>query len=365
MIGPAVPVPVPKDVLEALQSVEVTSDTTGPSGFQLTFNVSKRSPLQTIFLLSGGASIPLVRVVILVTMNGTTEVLMDGVMTEHQIAPGSGGAPSTLTIRGDDLSRVMDYINFTGIPYPAMPAEARVLLILAKYAAFGIIPLVLPSVLIDVPIPVEEIPVHQGTDLQYIRTLGNEVGYVFFVEPGPVPLTSTAFWGPTIRVGPAMPALNVDMDAHTNVENMSFSFNSSRKLPVVFIQEPNSRVIIPIPIPDITPLSPPLGVIPPIPKEIDPINETANKSPVRAALIGLAKAAQASQAVTVNGSLDVVRYGRPLKTRRLVGVRGAGAAFEGLYFVAKVTHNLKRGEYKQSFTLTRNGLLSTVSRVPV
>jgi len=28
-----------------------------------------------------------------------------------------------------------------------------------------------------------------------------------------------------------------------------------------------------------------------------------------------------------------------------------------------VTHKIKRGEYKQDFTLTRNGLVSTVSTV--
>ena len=30
-------------------------------------------------------------------------------------------------------------------------------------------------------------------------------------------------------------------------------------------------------------------------------------------------------------------------------VRGAGAAFDGLYFVKKVTHTLARGEFKQDF----------------
>jgi hypothetical protein len=68
--------------------------------------------------------------------------------------------------------------------------------------------------------------------------------------------------------------------------------------------------------------------------------------------------------VSANGTLDVLRYGGVLKARRLVGVRGAGPAFDGLYYVRSVTHNIKRGEYKQSFTLGRNGLLSTVSSVP-
>jgi hypothetical protein len=49
----------------------------------------------------------------------------------------------------------------------------------------------------------------------------------------------------------------------------------------------------------------------------------------------------------------------------LVGVRGAGLAYDGLYYVDSVTHDLKRGEYKQSFQLSRDGLISNTPKVPV
>jgi hypothetical protein len=62
--------------------------------------------------------------------------------------------------------------------------------------------------------------------------------------------------------------------------------------------------------------------------------------------------------------VDVLRYGRLLQARQLVGVRGAGAAFDGLHYVKQVTHNIRRGQYKQSFSLARNGLLSTLPQVP-
>jgi hypothetical protein len=237
---------------------------------------------------------------------------------------------------------------------------------LAKYAAFGVIPLIIPSVLIDIPIPVDRIPRQQGTDFAYITQLADEVGYVFYLSPGPAPGTSIAYWGPEIKVGVPQPALNINMDAFTNVESLNFSFDAeSAKLPILFIQEPNSKAIIPIPVPPITPLNPPLGLIPPIPKGLDPIEGTAKLSPIRAALIGLAKASKTADAVTANGSLNVLRYGRILKARQLVGVRGAGPAFDGLYYVKSVTHNIKRGEFKQSFNLGRNGLISTVPAVPV
>ena len=118
-----------------------------------------------------------------------------------------------------------------------------------------------------------------------------------------------------------------------------------------------------LPLPDITPLSPPLGLAPPIPTRLRPVHGVAKYTPPRALMIGMAKAAKWSDAVTGEGSLDVLRYGRILRARQLVGVRGVGPAFDGLHYVTSVTHTIKRGEYKQKFKLSRNGLLSTVSTV--
>ncbi len=365
MIGPVEAEPVPRELIDALDSVEVTSRTDGPSGFQLKFVLDKRSPLYTVFTVAAGVQIPLVRVVIAVTLNGAPQVLMDGVMTNHEVSGGTESGSAVLTVTGEDLTRAMDYIDFTGIPYPAMPPEARALVVLAKYAFLGVMPLVIPSVLIDVPIPVDRIPIHQGTDYCYLKKLADAVGYVFYIEPGPAPGSSVGYWGPDIKVSDPQPALNVDMDAHTNVESLSFSFNSQAGgLPIVFISEQETHAPIPIPVPDISPLNPPLGLIPPLPLNFTLMQGTAKQSPIEAALTGMADASKKADAVTGTGSLDVLRYGGILRARRLVGVRGAGIPYEGLYYVKQVTHKLKRGEYLQDFTLTRNGLISTVPRVP-
>ena len=131
----------------------------------------------------------------------------------------------------------MDLVDFSGLPYPAMPPEARVALIIAKYAVFGMIPLVIPSLFTDIPLPIDRIPIHKGTDLDYLKLLAREVGYVFYLDPGPAPGTNIAYWGPEIKIGVPQPALNLDMDPYTNVESLSFSFNSANTtLPIVFIQ---------------------------------------------------------------------------------------------------------------------------------
>jgi hypothetical protein len=366
MIGPVVPAPVSQGVLDALQSARVTVNTEGPSVFQLTFTLDVQSPLHTLFLVAGGGLIPMIRVILVATVNGQADVVIDGVMTNQQVSPGSDPGHATLTVTGEDLTRVMDYIDFTGFPFPAMPPEARVAIMIAKYSWLGIVPVVIPSIMIDVPIPVDRIPREHGTDLQYTKRLAENVGYVFYITPGPTPGLNFAYWGPAIKVGAPQPALNTNMDAATNVESLSFEYDSERAtLPIVFIYEKTSKAIIPIPVPAVTPLNPPLGAIPPIPKKIEPLRMSAKYSPVQAALIGLAKASQTANVVKGQGTLDVVRYGRLLKARQLVGIRGAGPAFDGLYYVNSVTHDIKRGEYKQSFTLDRNGLVSSLPAVPV
>jgi len=368
MIGPVVPLPAPREVVEALESLEVTHNTDAPSGFQLTFSFSSKSTLNTILLLlpQMGPAVQVVRVIITAVVNGTPTVLMDGMLTHQQVTPDVTSGKSTLTFTGKDISAAMDHIELAGLPFPAMPPEARVLLILAKYAVFGMIPLVIPSLYPDVPIPVESIPGQQGTDYGYVTELARQVGYVFYVDPGPVPGTNTAYWGPEIKTGVPQPALNVNMDAHSNVESLSFSFDGlSSTLPIVFVQNQATKVMYPIPIPPLNPLQPPLGATGLIPTKIEELKDTAKMTPMKAIMTGLAVASASSEAVRGTGTLDVLRYGRLLKARGLVGVRGVGEAFDGLYFVKSVTHSIKRGEYKQNFTLTRNGLVSLTPRVPV
>jgi hypothetical protein len=365
LIGP-VPVPAPREVSEALTSAKVENGSgDAQSGFELSFELPARSPLRSLFLLTGGGSLPLMRVVLVVTINGAAQSIIDGVTTNVETRPGQGGVAS-LVVKGKDLSALMDIIELPGIPFPAMPPSARVLLILAKYLALGVIPLVIPSILDIPPLPLQRIPQQRGSDYAYVRRLAGEAGYVFYLEAGPSPGTSKAYWGPEIRVGEPQPALTTNMDAQSNVERLSFNFDKERKsIPIVFFQEPVSKVPIGIPIPDVTPLNPPLGLVPPLPPNIVKLDDTGRLSPPEALMAGLAYAGQHSDSVFGSGRLDVTRYGRLLQSRQLVGVRGAGLPFDGLYYVRSVTHEIERGSYKQSFTLARNGLVSTLPTVPV
>ena len=199
LIGP-VPVAAPREVVESLVSARVEAGSgDAQSGFELTFELPARSPLRTLFLITGGAGgVPLMRVVLVVAINGSDEVIVDGIATNVDTVPGEGGV-ARLVVKGKDMSALMDVIAIPGLPFPAMPPSVRVLLILAKYAALGVIPKVIPSIVDEPPLPTDRIPSQQGSDYAYVKRLANEAGYVFYLEPGPAPGTSFAYWGPEIR----------------------------------------------------------------------------------------------------------------------------------------------------------------------
>lgn len=368
MIGPAVPVPAPQEVVDALTGVSVSHDATR-SGFQLTFAVSKKSPLLTTLLPAGYFDPIVTRVVIIATMGGFPHVLMDGMVTQQQLQPSSEPGESTLTITGEDLSVAMDIVSLTR-PFPAMPEIAIVNLILLPYLALGIVPVVIPPIVPIVQTPIDGWDTQTNqTDRAYIRAIAERCGYVFFVRPGPAPLTSIAYFGPDVSVPVPQPALTINMDAHTNIDSLSFRLDGlAKKIRVFTIYDPfTKKVPIPVPLPNINAFKPPLGARPTPPARIEFDMKSAKLTPDKAArgILGFLMNKKNSAAITGNGSLDVMRYGRILEPRMLVGVRGAGLAYDGLYYVDSVSHDLKKGSYKQSFTLSRDGLISNTPAVPV
>ena len=362
LIGPGLPVPAPSDVLDALDAVQVTSSTEN-SGFQLTFKIGKTSSLQT--LIAAGYFDPITtRVIIIVTLNGMPNVIMDGVVTRQELTPSNDVGKSTLTVTGEDLSRMMDLVEMPFMRWP-IPVIGRVYAILAKYAVLGIAPVAIPPIIPDVPNPIDSIPSQTGTDLAYLRQLASQAGYVFYVEPGPFPGESIAYFGPDIRVPVPQPSLNVNMDTDSNVESLSFAFDGlAKKIVVVTIMDPVTKKIpIPIPVPNLDPLRPPMGVRLPVPSKVEFAEGMAAQGLTDALNETIGIMFGASDSITGSGSLDVLRYGQPLRSRMMVGVRGAGLAYDGLYYVNSVTHDIKLGQYKQNFSVSRDGLISSTPRV--
>lgn len=350
LIGKTIPVPAPALLVAALTSVKVTNDSANGDGFELTFALTRENPVEYV-LLKAGLLDPDSRVVIAVTMGAIPEVLIDGVITHHQLDPGSGGGAPTLTVMGQSLSAMMD-LEDANQQYPNQTDSIIVTRLIAKYARYGLIPDVMPTT--NVTISVNKTPNQNETDLECIERLARKNGFVFYIEPVTIGVNK-AYWGPEIRLGIPQPALTSNMGAWNNVTSMNFSLDplaptaagGTFMIPII-----NRAVKIPsLPSLKIPPLS--SRPVRPLRKKL--LRDTAKKNAGEAATAAVAEITKARDAVTASGELDTVLYGHVLRARKLVGVRGAGLAYNGFYYVRSVTHMLERGSYKQSFTLGREG----------
>jgi hypothetical protein len=365
LVGAVNPQPVPQVVIESLIQAEINSSVGSQSGFQLTFTLGKNSALQG--LINSGYFDPRTRVIIVVTVNGTPNVLMDGIITKQDVTPSDKPGQSTLSVTGLDLTALMDFIDLTGIPYPALPTFAIVAVVLAKYAIFGVVPVPIPNPITFIETPIEKIRRQKGTDYHYVKLLAEKAGTIFYLEPGPKPGMSVAYWGPDLtKYGSPQPALSIDLDSASNIEGVSFSYDGLLSAQyIATILEEKSHFPIPIPIPNIDILKASLSQKAPVPLKSKVIKNIANKKPMEAVMLVLGALVASSDAITANGQLDVLRYGHIFKARQLAAVRGAGRYYDGTYYVKNVTHSIKRGEYKQSFSMARGGVVSSVDTVSV
>ena len=352
LIGqPDVPLPAPYEVVDSLVSLSVTNNDRKRDAFQMVFNLGRDSLLEYGLLRSGVLDVPN-RVIIMVIFGALPQVLIDGIITDHQVIPGNEPGRSQLRVTGEDISVKLSFED-QNATYPQQKDSDIVKKILA---AAGFVPDVTETN--DTPNDTERIPTQQGNNLRYIRRLAQRNGFVFFVEPTNIPGVNTAYWGPEKRQGEPQPALSLNMGPQTNVDMpINFHFNALESSEAeVSIVDPFTKLAIQLPA--LSTFLPSLTSKPAKPLRKTFSRDTANLSFAQALLRLFTSSSETSDVIKATGEIDAVRYGRALRARRLVDVRGAGQSYNGTYYVKQVVHEIKRlptGDYKQRFNLTRDG----------
>jgi len=366
LVGPTVAVPAPPLLIDALDKVEVTQTDEGRSGFQITFTAGRGGiiglmdyPLVSLPLLK-----PFNRVVLILTFNGVPSVLMDGIITDQQLVPSNEPGESTFTITGEDVSVMMD-LEEKSAEHPAQDETVIALKLITAYAQYGLVPVVIPPLALDVQLPIERTPVQQGTDLAYLTLLARRNGYVFYISPGPAPLTNTAYWGPPKRLGVPQRALSINMGPQSNVDSLRFRNNA---LPPTLVEgqirDRSSNQTLPVL--TLASTRTPLSALPAWLVNQPNVRRTQLRNSGLTAVEAFARAQgitdTSTDALTAEGQMDGLRYGGVLQAGGVVGVRGAGLAHDGLYYVKRGSHTVSKETYTQRFTLSRDG---TGSLTPV
>lgn len=361
LIGPTVPVPAPSLLTEALQSVEVTHSDEERSGFQITFQVGRSGPFDLLdySLLSNPLLKPCNRVILIVTFNAVPRVLMDGIITNQQLSPGNEPGTSTLTITGEDVSIMMD-MEEKSVEHMVQDETIIANKIILSYPQYQLIPIVIPPPMIDPPIAIVRVPVQQETDLEYLKEMADRYGYVFYIVPGPAPLTNTAYWGPPKRLDLPQRALSVNMGPDTNVKS-PINFQNNALAPTLFsgkVQDSMTNQILPVQ--TFASIRPPLASQPSLLTQSCVRRKKFRAEDGLNIMQAFARAQgmtdESTDVVSAEGELDALRYGDILQARGIVGLRGAGYNYDGLYYVKSVTHTIRRGEYTQRFSLRREGV---------
>ncbi|WP_407287659.1 hypothetical protein [Streptomyces sp. BP-8] len=356
-MGPKSARPVPAEVTEALLSAQITSTAGERSGFQIAFDLTKKGAIVQR-LLPEGFFDPKTRLIVAVSIKGTPFVLLDGLIVRQEVGASNQPGQTTLTITGEDLTLLMD-LEERADRYPNLAPSQRIERILGKYADYGIDARIIREQIPQPPREQLRVDYQVGTDLQYVNELARANGYTFYLDPGPVPGRSTAFWGPEQRLGQRQHALNVNMDVNSTVDQLTFAYDgTAREEPQARVQDPVTRRAPLLAQPDISPLRPPLGLRASPALKRKTLSGTAKRDEAIAKAEALGRAATSADAISGSGSLDVNRHGYVLRPRELVGVRGAGVTYDGDYYVKSVTTNLRPGSYQQNFTLSREGLIA-------
>lgn len=370
LAGPTIPVPLPPVETSRLRSVRVTETDDERSVFTLTFDAGRGGAVAGFDapLLAGSPVEVGARIVLVVTAGVLPTVLMDGIVTTTGLTPGDEPGSATMTVTGEDLSLLLDREE-KDAEWPALDDYPQALAVLAPYAADGIVPWVVPPTDMDPPLPVERVPTQHGTDLAHLTMLAQRHGYVAYVVPGPVPGTSSFYWGPPIRVGVPQPAVSVDLGPVTNVVSPP-TFRTDLTSPEKVegsVQDPSTGSATSVAA--TSSLRVPLAAEPLWMTHSADLRTTRLRESGTSTTTAMARAQarmdRSVDAVVGEGELDGARYGGVLRPRGLVGLRGAGYSHDGLWYVRRVEHRLERGAYRQAFTIAREGYGSTVPVVPL
>lgn len=279
-----------------------------------------------------------------------TEVVFDGYISHTSCRANDEGANMVVEIRGVDASYHMNQEEKTriwrGKTYEQIASE-----IITEYQ--------FKPTVAEGPAGAEppEQVAQRATDHRFLRELARRRGYEFYVLGG------NAYFRPAELTGQPQKVIAVHFGEQTNCSDLRF--DSDGTAPTV-AQVSYFDAMAGTAVTDLAEAS---GLAPLGTKELSGLRGAIAMPQARriARGLGFHSGAQAAEYaagilrrngwwVTATGTLNGLRYGRVLRSRKLVTVKGAGPNYNGNYYVRKVQHRLTARTYDMQFELARNAL---------
>jgi phage protein D len=284
-----------------------------------------------------------------------SEVVIDGYISDVAIATDPDAATATVDIVGVDASWEMSFEDkrkvWKGKSYEQIAEE-----VIRSYQLHPVVAQPADSAAsADVP----PHPVAQrGTDLAFLRELARRKGYEFFVQGG------NAYFRPAQLDGAPQKVIAANFGEQTNCTRISIEAEGTAptEAEIAYLDPMSGETPEPVVITDSG--LPALGA-----RRLADLRGAAGMPQTRLVprRLGCMTEAQARDyatgvlrrnawCVVARGHLNGLRYGRVLRTRKLVTVKGVGPSRNGNYYVRKVRHQLTARTYDMDFELVRNAL---------
>jgi hypothetical protein len=373
------PIPLPFPLVAALQKIEVEASTELASVFRLRFGISQTAWGDWDLLMPQYEELffrPMTPVQIRVKVGiDIPKAIVNGYVTSQRVLYDDEGGASAMEITGMDATMLMN-LQENAISWP-MPDDGAIAA--AIFAQYGIIPMVSPSMPFN--LDPTDMTVQRGTDIRFLRRLAQRNGFECFVQPQPQTGLDIGYFGPPTNIpGLQEAVLNVKMGSQTNVTEFKIRYDMMKptmavaagldvmtRTPALAISVAPS--VTPPPTGGLYPWGAPMGLQDATLRALGGAHRPPMVLPAQTGQMALPGLAIVNQAIANRSSWAVVAEGMVgpdagvLLAGGIVNVRGAGIAFNGAYYVTRVTHTFECGAYSQKFEARRNAIDMTGTEV--
>ncbi|MGH7617082.1 MAG: phage late control D family protein [Gemmatimonadaceae bacterium] len=290
------------------------------------------------------------RVTVYAAFPKQTETVFDGYISHVTARTNAAANNMTVEIRGVDASYHMNVEEKTRI-WRNQTYEDIASTIIADYQ--------FKATVADTPAPgTPPLQVAQrSTDHRFLRELARRRGYEFYVLGG------NAYFRPADLTQAPQKVIAINFGDETNCNDLQFETDGTAptEASVAYFDAMEGEAKVDdqtdsgLPALGTDLLSSLRGQVQ-MPQTKRIARGLGFSSPAQAAEYAAGMLRRTGWWVTAHGSVSGLRYGRVLRSRKLVTVKGAGPNFNGNYYVRRVRHTLTPRTYVMEFDLVRNAL---------
>lgn len=296
------------------------------------------------------------RVTIIVAFPERSDVLIDGYISHIHVSTNREQASMAVEFGGVDASYVMNLEQkckvWTERTYEQIAEE-----IVAQYPGYT---LMLPEAAQPAAEGGSPPPsvTQRATDHAFLRELARRKGYEFYMQG------SRVFFRPADLSGSPQKLIATNFGESTNCDDLSITVDGTRPTAALLMRtDPltgedlraeattESTGLRPMGVRDLAAVRgygvPPTRVI---------LRRDEATSPAEMAQLVEGYMRRHGWWITARGTLNGLRYGRALRSRKTVTIMGFGTAYNGEYYVRKVIHMLGPRTYSMQFEAVRNRL---------